>query len=263
MTTVIMKFGGKSVSSPKSFLKAAEIIIKKTEEYKNVVVVVSAMGNATDKLLKLARQVNNNPSFREQDMLLSVGERMSIALLAMALAVKGKEAISFTGSQSGIITTDDHSDAKIVNVKPDRIVVELNKGKIVIVAGFQGVSISKEITTLGRGGSDTTAVALAIALNAEKVEFYKDVNGFYDDDPKTNVEAVFYPNLTYEKAIEIVSKGCKILSKRCITLAQKNNVTLHVRSYKKIREKGSFITKNGIFEKDSLKKDGKVVYENL
>jgi aspartate kinase len=258
-----MKFGGKSVSSPKSFLKAADIIVKKAEEYKNIVVVVSAMGNATDKLLQLARKVNNNPSFREQDMLVSVGERISIALLAMALAVKGKEAISFTGSQSGIITTSDHSDAKIISVKPDRIISELSKGKIVIVAGFQGVSIDKEITTLGRGGSDTTAVALAIALNAEKVEFYKDVKGFYEDDPKTNVNATFYPSLTYDKAIDIVSKGCKILSKRCIMLAKLNEIPLHIRCYKKMAHEGSLITKSALSEKDSLKKDRKVVYEIL
>src|SRR3989304_7244603 len=175
MQTIVLKFGGASVANIKNILKIADIIIDRSKVYKNILVVVSAMGKTTNKLINLAKRINENPSKREQDMLISVGERISMALLCMALEKKGKDAISFTGSQSGIITNDDHLQAKILDVKPFRILDALNKGKIVIVAGFQGVSLSKEITTLGRGGSDTSAVALGISLNADCIEFYKDV----------------------------------------------------------------------------------------
>ncbi|MFN4174875.1 MAG: aspartate kinase, partial [Parachlamydiaceae bacterium] len=175
--TLVLKFGGASVAEPEHFSKIADIILYRKKEFNNIVVVVSAMGDTTNKLIDLAKKVNPNPPRREYDMLVSVGERISISLLAMALALKGQDAISFTGSQSGIITTEEHSEARIIDVKPNRLQPHLQAGKVVIVAGFQGVSKSGEITTLGRGGSDTTAVALAVALKAEKVEFYKDVIG--------------------------------------------------------------------------------------
>ena len=164
-------------------------------------------------------------------MLISVGERVSIALLAMALHLKNREAISFTGSQSGIITTNEHSEARIKMIKPQRLLRALEMGKIVIVAGFQGVSTDGEITTLGRGGSDTTAVALGVSLQATRIEFYKDVPGIYSEDPKKNPEALYYPFLSYDKALNLAKNGGKILHPRCIELAAKNAMPLHVISF--------------------------------
>lgn len=229
-TTIILKFGGASVASTEQFAKIAEIILNKSREFR-VVVVVSAMGDTTNQLLSLAKRVHPTPPPREQDMLVSVGERISISLLAMALHQKGKEAISFTGSQSGIITSSKHSEAEIIDVKPHRILKALEAEKIVIVAGFQGVSKEGEITTLGRGGSDTTAVALGVALGAYKIEFYKDVDGVYSEDPKTNPSAQLFPFLSFAQAIEIVDKGAKVLHSRCIRLAAKNDLPLHVISF--------------------------------
>jgi aspartate kinase len=228
--TVILKFGGASVASTEQFSKIAEIILNKSQ-VQRVVVVVSAMGDTTDQLLSLAKRVHPNPPPREQDMLVSVGERISISLLAMALHQKENEAISFTGSQSGIITSTKHSEAEIVDLKPHRILKALEAGKIVIVAGFQGVSKEGEITTLGRGGSDTTAVALGVALGASKVEFYKDVEGIYSEDPKKNAQAQLFPFLSFEEAIKVAEGGAKVLHPRCIRLAAKNGLPLHVISF--------------------------------
>ncbi|MBX7067673.1 MAG: aspartate kinase [Parachlamydiales bacterium] len=226
-----MKFGGASVSAPESFQKIAKIIIERSLQDKKLVVVVSAMAGQTDELLELARKVHPNPPTREQDMLVSVGERISIALLAMALERQGKEAVSFTGSQSGIITCENHSDARIVEIRPKRLHEALNQEKVAIVAGFQGMSRKGEITTLGRGGSDTSAVALAVALGAERVEFYKDVPGIFDADPKKNEGAKLMPNLSYADALELAKKGAKVLHARCIELAEKNGVQLAVHSF--------------------------------
>lgn len=231
MKTLVMKFGGASVESPHSFEAVANIITQRAILYNRIVVVVSAMGNTTNQLLDLAKQVHPNPPKREVDMLVSVGERVSISLLAMALALKGKEAISFTGSQSGIITSNDHTEARIIAVKPHRILSQLENNKIVIVAGFQGVSKAGEITTLGRGGSDTSAVALGIALKAEEVEFYKDVQGIYSEDPKKNPNAIFYSELSYEKALDIMQTGSKVLHARAVALAQRNSLPLHILSF--------------------------------
>ena len=225
-----MKFGGASVSTPEHFHKIADLIMQQMVSGDRIVSVVSAMGNSTDELIALAKKVHPNPPQREYDMLVTVGERISIALLAMALARKGVEAVSFTGSQSGIITSNAHAEAKIVDVRPKRILENVGLGKIVIVAGFQGVSQNGEITTLGRGGSDTTAVALGAALGA-RVEFYKDVKGIYTHDPKLNPKAAFLPYLSYDKALQVVSDGDGILHSRCIELAKKNNVPLLVRSF--------------------------------
>ncbi|MBM3199132.1 MAG: aspartate kinase, partial [Chlamydiae bacterium] len=178
------------------------------------------------------------PPRREQDMMVSVGERISIALLAMALSFQGKEAISLTGSQSGIVTTSEHSEAKILEVRPHRILKHLKEGKIVIVAGFQGVSVEGEITTLGRGGSDTSAVALGIALQADRVEFFKDVDGIYSEDPKKDPFAVQLPFLRYEEALSIIEKGAKVLHARAVRLAARNALPLHVLSFQ-IDEDGS------------------------
>lgn len=226
-----MKFGGASVATPKSFLKIAEIIIQRSLMHKKIVVVVSAMGNTTDQLLTLAKEVHPEPPKREQDMLVSVGERISIALLAMALERAGKEAVSFTGSQSGIITCENHAEARIVDVRPRRINEALEKGKVVIVAGFQGVSRSGEITTLGRGGSDTSAVALAVALRASEVEFYKDVPGIFDRDPKRDAGAKRLEKMGYGEALGLAQQGAKVLHARSIELAEKNGVALKVFSF--------------------------------
>lgn len=241
MSTIILKFGGAAVAKPEQFDLIAKIVLQRAEEYSRVVVVVSAMGTTTDQLLGLAREVHPQPPKRELDMLLSVGERISISLLAMALSKRGKNAISFTGSQSGIITSSEHTEAKIVDVRPKRLIRHLDNGEIIIVAGFQGVSRDGEITTLGRGGSDTTAVALGIALEAECVEFYKDVPGICSDDPKKNPEAFLLEKLSYEEAFDIVAKGAKVLHSRCILLAQKNNLPLYVRSFQYPEKKGTQI----------------------
>ncbi len=206
--------------------------------------MVSDMGGMTDQLDTLARQVHPTPPKREMDMLVSVGERVSISLLAMALELRGKEAISFTGSQSGIITTDDHLEAEIVIVRPIRLLSHLDQGKIVIVAGFQGVSLEKEITTLGRGGSDTSAVAMAVALRAEKVEFYKDVPGICTLDPKQMPKAKVISSLTYDAALTIVNSGAKVLHARAIRLDKKNGLPLHVRSFSEEGE-GTWIGERG------------------
>lgn len=228
--TIVLKFGGAAVASIENFSKIAKIIFNKSLHF-DVVVVVSAMGDTTDQLLSLARQVHPNPPLREQDMLVTAGERISVALLAMALDLLGKEAMSLTGSQSGIVTSSVHSMARILEVRPQRILKALESGKIVVVAGFQGVSREGEITTLGRGGSDTTAVALGVALGASKVEFYKDVEGIYSEDPKKNSRAILYPQLSFEKAIEITERGAEVLHSRSIHLASKNSLPLHVLSF--------------------------------
>lgn len=238
---LIMKFGGASVATPESFQIIAEIIIQRSFVHKKIVVVVSAMGNMTDQLLELARRVHPNPPTREQDMLVSVGERMSIALLAMALSFKGCQAVSFTGSQSGIVTCENHADAKIIEVKPRRIKEVLNREQVAIVAGFQGVSRKGEITTLGRGGSDTSAVALAVALGAQRVEFYKDVPGIFNEDPKLDPHAEMFSTLDYKKALELAQKGAKVLHKRAIELAEKNGVELAVHSFLNPKEAGTVI----------------------
>ncbi|RDB35885.1 MAG: aspartate kinase [Spirobacillus cienkowskii] len=255
--SIVLKFGGASVSSPEAFSSIANIILTRRQQYKKVVVVVSAMGNTTDDLIALAHKVNPNPPRRELDMLISVGERISIALLAMALAAKGTEAISFTGSQSGIITTNNHSNAKIINVKPHRLRPHLENGKIIIVAGFQGMSTEGEITTLGRGGSDTTAVALAVSLEAEKVEFFKDVLGIYDCDPKVYSNARLLPELNYQEAFEIMNAGAKVLHSRCVRLAEKNSLPLKVIPFSQFQEENL-----GTIIQDTVKLKNNISYED-
>lgn len=240
--TLIMKFGGAAVQTPESFSRLASLVIRRSKKYKHIAIVVSAMRGMTDQLILLATQVHPSPPRREYDMLVSVGERISTSLLAMALSLKGKEAVSFTGSQAGIMTTNQHSEARIIDVRPARLLPYLNTGTIVIVAGFQGVSLEKEITTLGRGGSDTTAVALGIALGAEKVEFYKDVEGIFSNDPHTVPESRLFRRLSFEKAIKIVNQtGGKVLHPRALALAKKHSLPLHVRSFLDLEEKGTLI----------------------
>lgn len=244
-----MKFGGAAVATPEHFSRIADVICSRMEEYPRAAVVVSAMGNTTDQLIALAKQVHPDPPRREYDMLVTVGERISIALLAMALSAKKREAVSFTGSQSGIITCGRHSEARIIEVRPHRILPVLEAGKIAIVAGFQGVSKGGEITTLGRGGSDTSAVALGVSLGAQRIEFYKDVPGVFNEDPKKSASACMYNELSYEDALNIVLKGAKILHPRSIELARRNSMTLHVRSFNEVDEtqRGGTIIKGAEF----------------
>lgn len=227
---VILKFGGAAAQNVDCFATIAEIVSRKCRDA-HVVVVVSAMGDTTDQLLALGLRVHPQPPPREQDMLVSVGERISIALLAMALHLKGKEAVSFTGSQSGIITSNRHADAAILDVKPHRIMRVLRTGAVAIVAGFQGVSREGEITTLGRGGSDTTAVALGVALGASKVEFYKDVLGVYSADPKKDPHASLFEQLSFEAMRSVLEAGSEVLHLRALELAAKNGIPLHVLSF--------------------------------
>jgi aspartate kinase len=226
---IVMKFGGAAVSSPERFLEIASLIEKRKKEDLALVVVVSAMGDTTDDLIALAHKVHPQPPARELDMLVSVGERISISLLAMALARQGLDAVSFTGSQSGILTSEAHANARILEVKPQRILRTLEQKKIAIVAGFQGMSAkSGDITTLGRGGSDTTAVALAAALAAQQVEFYKDVDGIYDCDPKKSQQAKKFDRLGFAEALALTQAGAQVLQSRCIEIADANAIPLWV-----------------------------------
>ena len=238
MALVVLKFGGASVSSTASFNHISNIITQKLKEFNQVICVVSAMGKMTDKLLNLAKKVHPSPPQRECDMLISVGERISVSLLAMSLDRKGIKAVSFTGSQSGIITTNDHMGAKIINIKPHRLKNELLLNKVLIVAGFQGVSNEGQITTLGRGGSDTTAVAIASCLKACHVEFYKDVKGIYSLDPKKHTKAKLYHELTYDEALTVVRHGHPILHPRCLEMGKKNGLKLKIMSYQSALIKG-------------------------
>lgn len=242
MKPCVLKFGGAAVASPDLIKKIASLIADRRGKNPRVVVVVSAMGKTTDELLFLARQVSENPPGREQDMLISVGERVSMSLLAMALAELGVEAVSFTGSQSGIITTSQHASADIIAVRPHRLLEALDRGAIAIVAGFQGVSQSGEITTLGRGGSDTSAVALAVALGASEVEFFKDVLGICTADPKVDRSASVLRSLSHREAIEMAKKGSEVLNQRALSLAEKNGLVLKVIPFYSPEEEGTLVT---------------------
>lgn len=237
MATIVQKYGGSSVADLKKLGKVADQIAQAKEAGHQVVVVVSAMGKTTEELLELAKQAASEgntsdeaePPRRELDMLVSTGERVSMALLSIAMHSRGLEAISFTGSQSGIITTDKHFDARIVEVRPHRIEEELKKGKVVIVAGYQGMSRKREITTLGRGGSDTTAVALAAALDAERCEIYSDVDGVYSADPNRVPDAKHLPEVDYEMLSEMAESGAKVLNAQAVEWARTHKVELRAR----------------------------------
>jgi aspartate kinase len=228
--TVVMKFGGSSVSDPEKLKAVARRIVAAREAGNRVVAVVSAMGDTTDELIDLAHRVSPTPEPRELDMLISVGERISCALTAMAIHDLGHEAISLTGSQAGIVTDTAHTKAKIVDVRANRIHEALDKDRIVLVAGFQGVSTGLEITTLGRGGSDTTAVALAAALGAESCEINTDVAGVYTADPRLVPEARKLPVVSYEEMLEMSASGARVMALRSVEFARNHNVRLHVRS---------------------------------
>ncbi|MCU1674121.1 MAG: aspartate kinase [Frankiales bacterium] len=231
MGLVVQKYGGSSVSDAERIKRVAERIVATKKAGHDVCVVVSAMGDTTDDLLDLAQQVSPLPPGRELDMLLTAGERISMALLAMAIQSLGLSARSFTGSQAGVITDSSHGRARIIDVTPGRITEAIGKGHIAIVAGFQGVSQdTKDITTLGRGGSDTTAVALAAALGAEVCEIYSDVDGVYTADPRLVKDARHLATVSYEEMLELAASGAKILHLRCVEYARRYNVPLVVRS---------------------------------
>ncbi|MGI6216769.1 MAG: aspartate kinase [Coriobacteriales bacterium] len=230
MSLVVMKFGGTSVATPQRVKKVADRLIERRKAGDKVIAVVSAMGKSTDDFLKLANEVSLNPPAREMDVLLSAGEQISMAILAMAVQAKGFDAISFTGSQAGIITDVAYSKAKIREIKADRLFYELDKGKIVIVAGFQGVTRSGDITTLGRGGSDTTAVALAAATGADVCEIYTDVDGVYTADPRMVPRAHKLDTIGYEEMLELADSGSGVLQSRSVEFARNFGVVIHCRS---------------------------------
>lgn len=230
MGLIVQKYGGSSLATPEYIRRVAGRIVAEKKSGNQLVVVVSAIGDTTDHLVQLASQLCHNPPEREMDMLLSVGERISIALLAMAIHELGCDAISFTGSQVGIITDTKHTEARILEVRANRLHEELEKGKIVIVAGFQGVSINKEITTLGRGGSDTTAIALAAALKADRCEIMKDVDGVYVAEPKLVPDVLLNNEISYDEMIEMANMGAGVLKTESIEIAKVNKIKIAVGS---------------------------------
>ncbi|MFE0640068.1 aspartate kinase [Streptomyces sp. NPDC058877] len=231
MGLVVQKYGGSSVADAEGIKRVAKRIVDAKKNGHQVVVVVSAMGDTTDELIDLAEQVSPIPAGREFDMLLTAGERISMALLAMAIKNLGHEAQSFTGSQAGVITDSVHNKARIIDVTPGRIRTALDEGNIAIVAGFQGVSQDKkDITTLGRGGSDTTAVALAAALDAEVCEIYTDVDGVFTADPRVVKKAKKIDWISFEDMLELAASGSKVLLHRCVEYARRYNIPIHVRS---------------------------------
>jgi aspartate kinase len=227
---VVQKFGGTSVANVARLRRVAGIVAGTRRAGNSVVVVVSAMGDETDRLMRLARSVAPNPPKRELDMLLTSGERQSTALLSMALRSRGLDAVSFTGSQVGIITDDSHADARIVEIRGERLREALRQGRIPIVAGFQGVSPEREITTLGRGGSDTTAVALAAHLGAQWCDIYTDVQGVFTEDPRQFRGVRLLPELSYQEMLELANGGAQVLHPRACALAAKYHVAIRVRS---------------------------------
>jgi aspartate kinase len=230
MAVVVQKYGGSSVADVHKLRRVAERVMQTAAAGHQVVVVVSAMGDTTDDLLSMAKQVSPNPDRRELDMLLSAGERISMALLSMAIRELGGDAISFTGSQSGIVTNDRHIDARIIEVRPFRVQDELARGRIVVIAGYQGVSYRREVTTLGRGGSDTTAVAMAAALDAEYCEICSDVDGVYSADPRVVPDARRIGVLSYEETQELAESGAKVLNAQAVEFAKQKGIAIYARA---------------------------------
>ena len=244
MGLIVQKYGGSSVADAEGMKRVAARIVASKRDGNQVVVVVSAMGDTTDELIDLANQVTPIPNGRELDMLLTAGERISMALLAMAISSLGHEARSFTGSQAGVITDSSHGRARIIDVTPGRIKEALNEGAIAIVAGFQGISQdTKDITTLGRGGSDTTAVALAAALDADVCEIYTDVDGVFSADPRVVPSAKKLKSVTYDEMLELAASGAKVLHLRCVEYARRYDLPIHVRSSFSTNE-GTWVVKD-------------------
>ena len=244
MGLIVQKYGGSSVADAEGMKRVAARIVASKRDGNQVVVVVSAMGDTTDELIDLANQVTPIPNGRELDMLLTAGERISMALLAMAISSLGHEARSFTGSQAGVITDSSHGRARIIDVTPGRIQEALNEGAMAIVAGFQGISQdTKDITTLGRGGSDTTAVALAAALDADVCEIYTDVDGVFSADPRVVPSAKKLKSVTYDEMLELAASGAKVLHLRCVEYARRYDLPIHVRSSFSTNE-GTWVVKD-------------------
>jgi len=230
MSIIVQKYGGSSVSDIEKLKKISELIAAVKNAGNDVVAVVSAMGKTTNSLIEMAKEISPNPSRREMDMLLSTGERTTMALLCIALNELGVDAISLTGSQAGIITNDRHNDATVIEVRPVRVQDELEKGKVVVIGGFQGVSYKRDITTLGRGGSDTSAVALAAALKAERCEIYSDVDGIYTTDPNIINEAKHLQEVSYQQIQEMAEAGAKVLNAQAVQFAKEAKIALYARS---------------------------------
>jgi aspartate kinase len=244
MGLIVQKYGGSSVADAEGMKRVAARIVASKRDGNQVVVVVSAMGDTTDELIDLANQITPIPTGRELDMLLTAGERISMALLAMAISNLGHEARSFTGSQAGVITDSAHGRARIIDVTPGRIQEALEEGAIAIVAGFQGISQdTKDVTTLGRGGSDTTAVALAAALDADVCEIYTDVDGVFSADPRVVPTARKLKTVTYDEMLELAASGAKVLHLRCVEYARRYDLPIHVRSSFTTNE-GTWVVKN-------------------
>ncbi len=229
MSIVVQKYGGSSVADADKIKSIAKKVYDVKKSGNDVVVVVSAMGKTTDSLIELAKSISSNPQKREMDMLLSTGERITMSLVCIALNELGIESISLTGSQAGIITNDRHNDARVIEVRPFRVLDELANDKVVVVGGFQGVSYKRDITTLGRGGSDTSAVALAAALNAERCEIYSDVDGVYSSDPSAISEALHLPELSYEIMQEMSEAGAKVLNAQAVQFAKEAKIAIYAR----------------------------------
>jgi aspartate kinase len=230
MSIIVQKYGGSSVADSDKLKKIALMISSVKKQGYDVVAVVSAMGKTTNQLIEMAKGLSENPDKRELDMLLSTGERITMALLCIALNDLGIDAISLTGSQSGIITNDRYNDARVIEVRPFRVQDEIAKGKVVVIGGFQGVSYKRDITTLGRGGSDTSAVALAAALNAERCEIYSDVDGVYTTDPNIIKEAKHLPEMSYQQLQEMSEAGAKVLNAQAVQFAKEAKIALYARS---------------------------------
>ena len=230
MKCIVQKYGGTSVADIDKIKLIANKIAKTKKEGYNIAVVVSAIGKTTNQLIEMARLISPDPPKRELDMLLSTGERTTMALLCIALHELGIEAVSLTGSQAGIVTNDVHNDAKVIEVRPFRVQDEMEKGKVVVVGGFQGVSYRRDITTLGRGGSDTTAVALAAALNAERCEIYSDVPGVFSADPSIVAAAEHLPEISYQQMQEMSLAGAKVMNAAAIQFAKESNIAIYARS---------------------------------
>ena len=238
---IVQKFGGTSVADTDKIKNVAKTVIREKNNGNDVVVVVSAMGHTTDHLVKMAKDLNSNPSAREMDMLLSTGECVSIALLTMAIQAQGYKAVSFNATQIGILTENVHSKARIIDIKTDKLRKNLDEGNIIVVAGFQGVTEDGEITTLGRGGSDTSAVALAAALNAERCDIYTDVEGVYTTDPRVVPNASRLEEISYEEMLELAHAGANVLHPRSVETAKQYSVPLRVRSSFKLDNMGTLI----------------------
>ena len=230
MKIIVRKYGGSSVSDLSKIKKIAKKIAEVADKNTGVAVVVSAMGKTTNQIIEMAKKISDDPPRREMDMLLSTGERITMSLLSMALSKLGVDSISLTGSQCGIITDDRHNNARIIEVRPFRVQDEIAKGKVVVVGGFQGVSYKRDITTLGRGGSDTTAIALAAALNAEKCEIYSDIDGVYTADPALVSEAKHLPEISYQHMQEMSTNGAIVLNSQAVQFAKEKNIAIYTRS---------------------------------